>query len=283
MQKLKVFQSLWAMDNQSFPDPDYDGSREQAFAKIAQAGYKGVCIDPFAPDIEKFLKYKKFYQDHDLECMVNIFPKSNAEFRDLLGFCKEMDAVFVNVIGQVYPLTTKGAIPIIYKWLEIAEDIGVPVVFETHRECITNDMFFTLELIDNIPEMRLCADLSHYVVNREVRLPLTQDWEQLFDRLIQRSDCLQGRVANREQVQVQLNFPQHQEWVALFKEFWRRNIVDWRGRAGDDDELIFVCELGPPPYAMTGADGEELSDRWTEAMQMREWVSAIWDDVVAQN
>ena len=111
MQKLKFFQSLWAMDYQALPDPDYDGSREQAFAQIAQAGYKGVCIDPFAPDIEKFLKYKQFYEDHDLECMVNIFPKSNAEFRDLLDFCKEMDAVFVNVIGQVYPLTSKGAIP----------------------------------------------------------------------------------------------------------------------------------------------------------------------------
>ena len=283
MQKLKFFQSLWAMDHQALPDPDYDGSREQAFAQIAQAGYKGVCIDPFAPDIEKFLKYKQFYEDHDLECMVNIFPKSNAELRDLLNFCREMDAVFVNVIGQVYPLTSKGAIPIIYKWLEIAEDVGVPVVFETHRECITNDMFFTLELIDNIPEMRLCADLSHYVLNREVRLPLTREWEQFFDRLIQRSDCLQGRVASREQIQVQLDFPQHQEWVTLFKEFWRRNIVDWRARAGSDSELIFVCELGPPPYAMTDANGKELSDRWQEASQMREWVTKIWDEVVSQS
>ena len=283
MQKLKIFQSLWAMQNQALPDPSYDGSHEQAFAQIAQAGYKGVCLDLKAEEIEDSLPCREYYKAHGLECMVNIFPKSNAEFRDLLVFCKEMEAVCVNITGVVFPLTAKGAIPIVYKWLEISDDVGVPVLFETHRECITNDMFGTLELIDNVPEMRLCADLSHYVLNREVRLPLTREWTQLFDRLIQRSDCLQGRIASRQQIQVQLDFPQHQEWVSLFKDFWRRGILDWRARAGLDDELIFLCELGPPPYAMTDADGNELSNRWNEALQMREWVSAIWDDASSQS
>ena len=56
----------------------------------------------------------------------------------------------------------------------------IDVLFETHRECITNDMFATLEIIDNIPEMRLCGDLSHYVINREVRLPMSRDLDRMF-------------------------------------------------------------------------------------------------------
>jgi hypothetical protein len=36
--------------------------------------------------------------------------------------------------------------------------------------------------------------------------------------------------------------------------------------------LIFTTELGPRPYAIRGADGEELSDRWEEALRTTELV-----------
>ena len=48
--------------------------------------------------------------------------------------------------------------------------------------------------------------------------------------------------------------------------------------APDDATLVFLCELGPPPYAMTDGNQEELSDRWQEALQIRAWIQAIWTD-----
>ena len=108
--------------------------------------------------------------------------------------------------------------------------------------------------------------------------PLTPEWKGLFDRLIARSDCFQGRIANREQIQVPIDFPQHQDWVALFKDWWRQGFQDWRARAADDDTLIFLCELGPPPYAITDANGAELSDRFEEALTIRSWAETIWNE-----
>jgi hypothetical protein len=46
--------------------------------------------------------------------------------------------------------------------------------------------------------------------------------------------------------------------------------------------LIFLCELGPPSYAITDADGKELSDRWHEALEIRSRVQGIWQEIHAK-
>ena len=53
----------------------------------------------------------------------------------------------------------------------------------------------------------------------------------------------------------------------------------WRERNGEDATLIYLCELGPPPYAITDAHGLELSDRWNEALVIRGWVEQIWEQL----
>jgi hypothetical protein len=90
---------------------------------------------------------------------------------------------------------------------------------------------------------------------------------------------LQGRVASREQVQVQIGFPQHQEWVETFKSWWKTGMRLWRERNAEDATLRFLCELGPPPYAMTDGDQKELSDRWEEALQIRGWALGMWREL----
>ena len=43
-----------------------------------------------------------------------------------------------------------------------------------------------------------------------------------------------------------------------------------------------MTELGPPGwYAMTGSDGNELSDRWEEALQLRSLVVDRWQRACA--
>ena len=44
--------------------------------------------------------------------------------------------------------------------------------------------------------------------------------------------------------------------------------------------LRFLCELGPPPYAITGPDGTELSDRWQDALVMKDMVRSLWQRIV---
>ena len=274
MQKLEIFQSLWAMELREPGIPERP--MEEKFRMVAEAGYHGLCIDPAVHEIDDFLKLKPLYREYELKCMVNAFPASIEELPLLLGLASELDASLVNVIGQVMPLTVEEGVPLVRQWMADAQRAGLPLLFETHRDCTLNDLYYALQLIELVPEMRLCADLSHYVIDREMRLPLSVTDQDYMHRILERSDCFQGRIANREQIQVQIDFPQHRDWVEQFRAWWKEGIGMWRQRSDQDATLIFLCELGPPPYAMTDARQTELSDRWREALVIRSWVEEIW-------
>ncbi len=242
------------------------------------AGYHGLCIDPAVDEIEKSLALIPLYEKHGLKCMVNAFPYSIDELTPFLNMAKEMNATLVNVIGGVMPMTVAEGAEVVERWMQDAEDASVPLLFETHRDCTLNDLYYTLQLLDAVPAMRLCADLSHYVIDREMPLPLSDRDHDFMQRILSRSDCFQGRISNREQIQIQIDFPQHQAWVEQFKQWWKEGISMWRERNDDDATLTFLCELGPPPYAITDAQGGELSDRWDEALIIKSWIEDIWNN-----
>ncbi len=120
------------------------------------------------------------------------------------------------------------------------------------------------------------ADLSHYVVGREMPIPVDGFHQDLVTRILDRSVSIQGRVASREQIQVPLHFSRHQPWVEQFKSWWRQGIRTWLDRDYRGQTFNFTCELGPPDYAITDADGFEMSDRWEESLALKKIVEEIW-------
>jgi hypothetical protein len=280
MQTLKIFQSLWAMELRSPHEPER--TAEENFRMVAEAGYDGLCLDPSVAEIPDMFALSPLYREFGLDCMMNAFPFQPDDMRPLLELANDMRASLVNIIGGVTPLRPEDAVPLIERWMRDAEQAGMPTLFETHRDSLLNDLYFTLQVIDLVPDMRLCADLSHFVVDREMREPVSDRDQAYIDLILGRSDCFQGRIANREQVQIQIDFPQHQAWVEVFRGWWKAGMRSWRRRNADDATLIFLCELGPPPYAITDAEQRELSDRWTEALTIRQWAKDIWAELEAE-
>lgn len=276
MRRLRVYQSLWAMQPH-----DATGVKlpfDRVAGMVADAGYAGLAIDLGAADVATAHEVRPHLEREGLTPLIVAFPRTVESLRETLVMAKDFGSPFVDVIGQVFPLTVEGALPILRRWIEMSDEIGMPVHFETHRNCITNDLFATLSMLDAVPEMRLGADLSHFMVDREFKLPLSP-WERgLISRCLERSDSFQGRVASRQQVQLQIDFPQHAKWVALFEEFWAEGFASWRTR-NDSGDMVFLCELGPPEYAMTGPDGHEMSDRWTEGLKLKATAERIWADL----
>lgn len=276
MRALKTYTSLWAM--QPHDQTGVKLPHDQVCEMVAGAGFDGMAIDLGASDVAVAHAVRPHMEANNLTPLIVAFPKTIESLEETLIMAKDFGAPFVDVIGQVMPVALEDMVPVIETWMEMSDKIGMPIQFETHRNCITNDLYTMLQLLDRVPDMRVCADLSHYVVDREFWYPIPEADMALISRVLARSDSFQGRVASRQQIQLQLDFPQHQKWVELFKGWWREGMTSWRER-NEDGDCIFLCELGPPEYAMTDANGVEMSNRWEEAQTIKGWVEDIWDDL----
>jgi len=271
MQQLEIFQSLWAMERRR-PD-GAEWSLDEKVAMIADAGFDGVDVvhaDPLTEGIWPLLRARK------LAATVTAFPKSADDLGGAIAEAAENGARHLNIIGNVYPMTVAEGARIVERWLADCARANMKVTIETHRDAITTDLLYTLQLMEAVPAMRLTADLSHFVVAREFPMPVPDTIEAQIDCILERADAFQGRIASREQIQVPLESARGTAWVEQFERWWRRGFASWRGRNGPDAQLNFLVELGPPPYAITDNDGWELSDRWQEALALRERVRAIW-------
>jgi hypothetical protein len=271
-QHLLVYQSLWAMERRH-PD-GLEWPLETQLRMIHEAGYDGVGLRFIDPDYVRTAT--RFLRDHGMSWQAQCYPKTVADLEPVLALVAEHGADHVNLQPDVRPYDVDECIPLLEGWIEMAAKAGVPLHVETHRNRMTTDLFFTLHLLDKIPDMRLTADLSHYLVGREFEWPISDENHALVHRILDNAWALHGRVASREQVQIQISFPQHREWLELFMAWWEYGFRSWRRRASPDATLTFLCELGPREYAMTGPDGCELSDRWEEALTLQRMVRELW-------
>jgi len=257
-----------------------EASTARKFDRVKDAGFDGMAIDLGALSFSEAEATVPHFARTGLLAGLTAFPKSVEELRPALGLAHRISAPYVVVVGQEMPVELDAMIPVIEGWLRVAEQEGMPIQFETHRNCITNDLFTTVQLLDAVPGMRLAADLSHYVVDREMPCPPPPPLQALITKVLERSDSFQGRVAARGQIQIPLGFPQNAKWVELFRSWWREGFSAWHARHRTDDAaLVFLCELGPPDYAITAADGCELSDRWQEALTLSRWARELWREV----
>jgi len=205
------------------------------------------------------------------------FPRTVEDLKPALELAAAVGVHYLDIQADVRPRRLQDCIPLLEGWRRLAEEAGFPVYFETHRDRMTTDLYFTLDLIDCFPDLKLLGDLSHFLVGREFATPISDENHAHMRRILDNCWAFHGRVASREQVQVEISFPHHKMWLEIFLGWWEYGFASWRRRAGPHDSLAFVCELGPKPYAITGPDGNDTTDRWREALLLRDHVRVLWD------
>ena len=263
--KLQVYQFYWGMVELPF-DGDEEWSMEEKLEKIAEAGFDGV----------EFLMEEKAHRDAIVSLCDQlrlkrsniVFPWTPEEFDDDIKAAQDGGASHINLQPMPMPRRVADGVSYIVRCMD--RGCGrISALFETHRDRMTTDMHFTLDLIEAVPDMVLCGDLSHFLVGREFAgPPISEQNQQYMDQILARCGAFHARIASREQVQVKATgFAHNQVRVDLYESWWEYGFKQFKERAGEDDVMTLCRRTGPPTYAIQGADGRELSDRWEEAVR----------------
>jgi len=275
VQKLLVFQSLWGMERRHADG--FERPLEENIRMIIEAGFDGISAD--WRDRHQVRRMHGLLAPHGLTAEGQCFPQTVDDLKPVLEIASTFNVHHLNIQPDLRPRRLQDCIPVLEGWRRLAEQVTFPVYIETHRNRMTTDLYFTLDLLDCFPGLKLVADLSHFLVGREFAMPVSDENHAFMHRILDSAWALHGRVASREQVQIEVSFPHHKPWLDLFLGWWEYGFRSWRKRAAGDATLAFTCELGPRPYAIVGADGHELSDRWQDALLLRNHVRHLWAQI----
>lgn len=278
MGELIVLQSMWAMERRH--TDGFERSLEESVAMILQAGFGGVSGSCENRDVVR--RIVGSFGGRKLAFEGQTFPKTVDDLKPVLDIAAEFGIRHINLQPDVRPRRLEACFPLIDGWRRLGEEAGIPVYIETHRDRMTTDLYFTLDLLDRYPDLPLIADLSHFLVGREFAWPVSEENHALIRRILDNAWAFHGRVATREQVQIEISFPHHRPWVDLFLNWWEYGFRSLRRRSGPDASFTFTCELGPKPYAITGRDGNDTTDRWSESVMMKDMIESLYSRIASE-
>src|ERR1700761_6195318 len=193
-QKLRVLQSLWAMERRLKGEPEWP--LQTQLAMIRDAGFDGAGVRFIDPDFAG--EATDFLRDHGMIWQAQCYPKSVDDLKPVLELVARLGADHVNLQPDVRPYRLADCVPLLEGWRRLGEEAGVAVNIETHRDRMTTDLFLTLQLLDHFPDLRLTADLSHYLVGREFAWPVDETNHAMMRRILDNSWALHWRGACRE-------------------------------------------------------------------------------------
>lgn len=266
---MEIFytKSFWEMDLTSHPDP------VQAFvARVSSDGFDGT--EMFLPLIEEETStVLELHGEYGLRApIIDIITSGETPAEHLRSFDKmirravEFRPPLINSHTGRDIFSFADNIALFEHAIAVSDEIGIPIVHETHRFRPTYSATETRRYLEELPGLLLNADLSHWMVVHESDL---SDQPETVDRALRRSRHIHARVGFEEGPQI--GDPRDPAWsqhVERHIDLWQRIVAHCR-EAGVPN-LSITPEFGPPPYAPVDAHGAPTADVWQSNVYMKD-------------
>jgi sugar phosphate isomerase/epimerase len=264
--QLKVLATNWG----------FEGSLKDYIEKVKQSGYDGIEI--WWPMDEK-----------ELNELVELLHRNNLSVGFLCGaqdinypehltfFKKMVDAAATNkLIKPLYINCHSGRDYFSYDQnknfidhtLQLAKQTGIKICHETHRSRILFAAPMARQYFDNIPELRITLDVSHWC---NVSESLLSNQAETIKIALERTDHVHARIGHPEGPQV--NDPRAPEWKEALDahlEWWDK-IVEIKKQK--NDPLTILTEFGPADYMPTEPYSRKpLADQWDVNVYMKDLI-----------
>ncbi|WP_428390136.1 sugar phosphate isomerase/epimerase family protein [Mucisphaera sp.] len=244
---------------------------EDCFARFKAKGYDGVefpSADKMTQDVTAET-LRGALETHGLMSSLQTFTAGTTVAEHVRSFREELDLVLPFKPARLAChsgadwFSVKDAIGFYREIVKIEQDLGITVAHETHRGRVFYNPWTTRDVLQEVPEVKVLCDYSHWVCVCE-RIP---DEPEIFELCADRCEHLHARIGYAEGPQVtDPDAPEFAEQRAAHEGWWRQ-IWDKQRERGDSVTTV-TPEFGPPPYLHTlpfsekpVADLEDLCDR----------------------
>jgi len=263
--KLRIVRPMWGVLDNTIAEDRNPNKWEFVFSKLQSEGVWGIefvigPMNPFEGQMETFKILLKKYNLHVIgqlhTCSYPIHSRKLEDhiewFRKYLREAKSWDAVFVNSHSGVDGWSFEESVNFFQKALQIEKEEGILVVHETHRQRILYNPWITRDILTKLPDLKVNADLSHFVVVCERLLDDTLDpeWPGILELIAKRCFFIHARVGYAEGPQVpDPSANEYSDALNAHEKWWKRI---WSIQNTRNDSFAYVePEFGPAPYLHT--------------------------------
>jgi hypothetical protein len=277
--ELRVFKTLWG----------HQGILDDAIADGEKHGFQGIEGQPPAvPTDQREFRTKLSEQglDYIAEiCTAGSYvpdrqasPAQHLEsLRRQAGEAMACDPLFLTVIAGCDAWAVQASVDFFGQAMSLGKNLGVTMSFETHRSRSLFNPWTTRDILQQLPELRLTCDFSHWCVVCE-RLIGTEP--EILALCAERAHHVHARVGYDQGPQVpHPAAPEHSEALAAHEKWWRQIWESQRARGMVVSTM--TPEFGPDGYLhclpFTGAPVADLSqiNNWMAERQQRRFTEFL--------
>ena len=246
---------------------------EKMLETIVKWGYDAV--ETGIPQSERDqITLRKALKDTGLKLIAHQYQAEGERVEDYLDSLKkwlnisaELNPLYINShSGRDYWSFSDNS-KVVELCLDFEKDSGLTIAHETHRGRFLYSAPASLEYFRKYPELKINADLSHWVCVSE---SLLENHQEALEEALKRAEYIHARVGHEQGSQI--SHPESSQWNAQVTAHlsWWQDILKKKEHENREN-FVITPEFGPRPYMWTHPiNGEPIAKHTDINLIMRD-------------